>query len=140
MIEFLLFRMKKILLDNTIPNASVDNITVSGGRLNAFNALLGVGDVLCGTAVPEDNAVNAMMKIFPNPSKGGDVFLMTELPPFDRTRISVVDITGREVYSSGLVSAKLTVIHMPLLPEGIYGVVLRKQDGETTALRLLIAR
>lgn len=45
-------QMKQFLLDGTDPIASMNNITVTGGRLNAYNALVNVQSYPCDPTAP----------------------------------------------------------------------------------------
>jgi subtilisin family serine protease len=47
------YKMKQILLENTDPIAALNNITVTGGRLNAHKSLLGVLDFCEELSAPE---------------------------------------------------------------------------------------
>ena len=61
--------IRNSILDNVDPNSTLEGITVTGGRLNVYNALLGL-EASCGEPLLGSLQFN---KIFPNPNLESDI-------------------------------------------------------------------
>lgn len=124
--------MKNILLDAVDANPSLENITSTGGRLNAFGAIRGLAEV-CGSSAGELGITN----IFPNPTDDGNITIEYQAPDNEPVTIKVIDVLGREVFSrevnDPLFSAKrISIINRRVLPTGIYiAVIQRKKEAES---------
>jgi hypothetical protein len=93
-------KVKQLILDSTTPNESLEALTVSGGRLDIFQALIDLPKTLCQrdsadfTQIGDDFQLN---KIFPNPNSGAFQFSYTptSLSPINAR---IIDLSGRELW------------------------------------------
>ncbi len=129
----LALNFRNILLANTDPNASLQGITVSGGRLNVANAVHAVLEV-CGN----DGGTFEIISLAPNPSTT-DVTVTVSLPDAIRTPLRVFDAGGRLVHeedvrpiSAGQQTVTFRTGH--LVPGVYYVSLMRGKMVSTKAL------
>jgi subtilisin family serine protease len=128
--------MKNYLLSSADPNPSLASLTVSGGRLNLYNALIAVQAYDClHTAVESYPSASQSLQLIPNPANG-TVQLSFESDATTCT-IAILDMLGQQVmteeYSAvkGMNSVQLDIRS---LPAGIYFVTVNAGQ----AVRLVV--
>lgn len=97
--------LKQYLLQGTDPISSLDNITVTGGRLNIHNALLQMDNYPClpasGLKKMADSNIGQPLTLSPNPSNG-----VVNLNYFAKTDATVLaniqDLSGRNILTLDL--------------------------------------
>ena len=70
-------------------------------------------------------ALTASINVYPNPSRG--VFNV-EIPNVDNAEISIVTLTGKQVYS-GTTSQSITKVDLSNLAAGMYMVRVKTAEG-----------
>jgi subtilisin family serine protease len=119
--------LRGMILNNVDENSSLFNKSVTGGRLNAFQSILGLAEV-CGGSSGDFNIV----KVWPNPAKNGRLVVQFETPDNEEIQFKVVDILGRIVYeesvSDPLFSLKQIKVETNGLPMGIYFATIQRGD------------
>jgi len=123
--------IKQLLLDNAEPNQSLEGITVSGGRLNVFNALTGLRD-LCGGSAIGDLSIS----LSPNPVSAADNLTMEyTVPSIDVYNMYIYNNIGGLEYFQKLEPQIFgnSGIDIPLkgiMDGGLYHVLLEGPGGK----------
>jgi serine protease len=91
---------KQYLLQSTDPITALDNISVTGGRLNINNALLELANYPCLPATANSSKQNLIgigsLTLSPNPAS--DFVNLKYIAPFDAKIVAVItDVAGRQV-------------------------------------------
>ncbi len=117
--------IRSMLLSGVDENASLSGKTRTGGRLNAFNALLGLADVCGGTSGELD-----IVSIWPSPTTNGRVTVQFETPDNEPVDFMIVDVLGRVIHEQTiqdpLFSVKQVQVSTAGFPIGIYFATIRK--------------
>ena len=90
---------KDFMLNHVDPNTSLQNKTVSGGRLNIYNSLAAITD-FCTITSDNLKVVGGFqsfnLQLFPNPASS-TIELFYQLPQSASVSIQIIDVTGRMV-------------------------------------------
>jgi subtilisin family serine protease len=126
--EALALIMKYMLLNDGVDSVfSLQNITVTGGRLNLYKALLAVLEYTCNVGV--DETIASRLMIFPNP---GNDLVSIVLPESAQTggQLEVYSVTGQLVYTSS-VAAGTPMIQISIsdFSSGFYSIILRTSES-----------
>lgn len=119
-------KVKQLILNSAAPRESLESITVSGGRLDVFEALKGVPEALCETDSSETTQIGdkfQLNEIYPNPNSGEFTFSFTptSLSPI---KARIIDLTGRVVWNQE---------YLPLIfQEQSFGVNLERKLSNST--------
>lgn len=132
------YKIKDYILNSTDKVSSLENITVSGGRLNVYNAMKEL-QVFCPTTTGELNIDN----VFPNPSYRENIHIKYTSPDdSDEYDLLIFNSIGHLVYketiNAPLFGAKEYVIEMPELSSGTYIIVLRNEGNITSYKHVII--
>jgi hypothetical protein len=107
---FIRFHFKSDSIDNNKAGWMIDNIVI-------YNTLI--------SDIPEYNAKNGIINIYPNPATNNIYFALPENKSPDK--IMVYDMTGRCIYSAKNASNELSVSGWP---KGGYTVMIKCDDAE----------
>jgi subtilisin family serine protease len=128
--------IKRALLEGVDPIQSLQDITLTGGRLNIYNALRFISQG-CSTSIGE----LSLTKIYPNPTHG-EVTIEMQTPNFDEFEVIVSNPLGqvvyREVFSPLRLDPKKKSIDLSHLAAGVYIVSLA--NGKKWVSRPLVLR
>ena len=120
--------LKNIMLISTDPLQELENRTVSGGRLNVFNAMTNL-QAYCGTQV--GNALN-IDNIFPNPSNG-EITIQFETPDFEPYQLIISNALGQMVFEREVIPPRFAepaiTENLSWLSPGIYNVTLLRGNS-----------
>ncbi|MCB0629442.1 MAG: S8/S53 family peptidase [Saprospiraceae bacterium] len=116
--------VKRALLEGVDPLQSLQDITLTGGRLNIYNSLRLLSDG-CSTSIGE----LALLKLYPNPTSG-QVTIEMQTPDFEDYELIVSNVLGqivyRETFSPLRLDPKKKSIDLSYLAAGVYVVSLVK--------------
>lgn len=135
--------VKQFLLEGADPNASLQNITVSGGRLNLHNSMklmLEFCEYLDSIQSPPVGVLSPdnkpLVTIYPNPAQN-----LLSIEHTDQTMVNgrLVNMLGQTVMSFTTEGSR-TELNIAHLPEGSYIVDLQTTGGERYTQRILIQR
>ena len=119
-------RMKRALMDGVDPLPSLENKTVTGGRLNAFKAMSQLSG-FCGNTAEELDILN----LYPNPTRD-EVTIEFETPDYDPYELKVYNALGQLVHSRKFqpegFTIRTTTIDAATWPVGVYLVTLGRGD------------
>ena len=117
--------LKQFILDGVDPLEDLDTITVSGGRLNVYNAMLML-DEYCDTLTAIAQVDEVQFGLYPNPATdyltiqtNGGYFLYT-----------LADVWGRTCRSGEISGRTTALVDIRNLPAGIYVCTLRTSAGK----------
>jgi subtilisin family serine protease len=124
--------LKRMIMDNVDTNSSLTGKTVSGGRLNAFQSMIGLAEI-CGGSTGDFKIVN----VWPNPARDGKIAVQFETPDNEELMFRIVDVLGRTVYEETvkdpLFSFKIIRVETQGLPIGVYFATLQHGDDIQSA-------
>jgi hypothetical protein len=118
--------LKQFILDGTDTLAELDGITVTGGKLNIYNAMVNLQNY-CDTMTAGVAEMNRSVRVYPNPASE-QLFLQT--PGTGNYTFSFTDIMGRNVLQGELHMAQIQTIDISSLTPGMYVVTLLEQDSQ----------
>jgi serine protease len=130
--------IKGFLMQGVDPIPDLDGITVTGGRLNVYNAMM-LLDEFCmdmPASVDETNKIHPL--VFPNPVQ--DHIVLAHLPEGSNILFTFADVQGRVVLSGSLspsTQSTQTILVQELVP-GAYVLGLRTGDGRVFLNELII--
>jgi hypothetical protein len=131
--------MKNYLLLGTDPISALNNITVTGGRLNLNNALQNVLGYNCSVNDLNEHAQYNDLKLFPNPANN---FVELEyFLPEQYIQIEITDVTGRIIQSvnrnlnNGIKRHKLD---LESIENGVYFITVKGKSTRTKSMKLII--
>lgn len=135
--------VKQFLLEGADSNTSLQNITVSGGRLNVYNSMklmLDFCEYLDSIQSPPVGLSNPGQEptviVYPNPAQHK---LVIEHTGITLVNGSLVNMLGQTVMNFTTQHDK-TTLNIAHLPEGSYVIDIQTTDGVRHAQRLLIQR
>lgn len=134
--------LKSYILQGTDPISALNNITVTGGRLNLFNTLQLVQSYNCsvvGSIENESNSYSAI-QLFPNPSNGGWVELHY-FSPDDLFDIVVRNTIGQEVLRKTRFNHQGNNAHLLDISElsnGVYYVSIESKKKSSQGRKLVV--
>jgi len=130
--------IKNILLVASDPVRDLEDRTVSGGRLNVFNAMTNL-QIYCGTAEGEQLAIN---NLYPNPAFG-TITIEFETPDFEDYQFSITNSLGQRIFERTISPPRFAD---PILTEdvswlspGVYNISLSR-GSEFINRRLVVHR
>lgn len=128
--------LKNILLVGTDPIRGLESRTVSGGRLNVFNAMTNL-QIYCGTTAGENLAI---LNVYPNPTAGA-ITIAFETPDFEPYQFVISNSLGQIILERTITPPRFA---SPLITEdvnnlspGVYTVSLLR-DNQQVSQRLII--
>lgn len=128
---------KDSLLHATDPIADLNGITVTGGRLNLFRAVLAASYYCSGAGITNNEQENGTIRLYPNPAE--DQIELSSLSGI--TSVQLYNALGQlmEGIPSGLSSKGTTGFKIPVqhYPAGIYFVQVWTTDGKSVGLRFI---
>lgn len=129
-----ILKIKDYILDGTDSIAELNGVSVSGGRLNLFNALINLLDgSYCDNAVQDINSHTLPVNIFPNPSSEIIYFNFqeTESKPLEFSLL-ITNILGQEIFSQNynLVQLQNYGISVKDFAPGVYTILLSDITGK----------
>jgi subtilisin family serine protease len=131
-------RMKNFILSGVDSAASLAGVTVSGGRLNVYQALLNAAAYYnCSVGIDEALAVNDVL-VFPNPAT--DIINVVKSGSIKITDLHLSNVLGEEVMIIDA-SDKFSIpfqIDVSALSPGIYFLNIESSDKQTASIKLLI--
>jgi hypothetical protein len=132
------YQIKDYILNSTDKVSSLENITVSGGRLNVYNTMKAL-QVFC----PTTSGALSIDKVFPNPSYREDIHLKYTSPDdSDEYDLLIFNAFGHMIYKESinppLYGEKEHLIEMPELSSGTYFIVLRNEGNITSYKHVII--
>lgn len=114
--------VKRALLEGVDPLQSLQDISVTGGRLNVFTALKQLSQG-CATSI----GPLSLLKLYPNPTYG-EVTIEMQTPDFGEYELLVTNALGqvvyREVFSPLRLDPKKKTLELGILSAGVYVVSL----------------
>ncbi|MEM6318742.1 MAG: S8 family serine peptidase [Bacteroidota bacterium] len=129
--------LKNVLLIATDPIRGLESRTVSGGRLNVFNAMTNLQSY-CGTMAGDQLAIT---NLYPNPTTGL-ITLEFETTDFEPYQLIISNNLGQIVFEKSIMPPRFAT---PVLEEdlswlasGVYTVSLLR-DEEQVSQRLIVA-
>nr|WP_321234298.1 S8 family peptidase [uncultured Psychroserpens sp.] len=129
--------VRDLILNNVDPNASLNGITTTGGRLNVNNAMQALiancGDLL---NVSEFDIDNNIINIFPNPSNG--LLTISNTSNKSLESISIYSLDGRLVKT--ISSNKSTSINISNMAEGAYVFKITFAGSDTIHNKIVIKK
>lgn len=122
--------IREVILKGVDPNASLNGITATGGRLNVFNSMVQIQN-FCGVTTGD----LGILRLKPNPAD--DLMVMDfETPDFEDYQLDIYNAIGQLVYTDVIQPArflrKSITINTSLLTRGTYFLVLRGQENLQT--------
>lgn len=128
--------LKNILLVGTDPINELANTTVSGGRLNVFNAMTNL-QIYCGTSEGEKLDI---LNLYPNPTSG-EITLTFETPDFEPYQFLITNSLGQIVLERTVTPPRFAIPsvteNVDHLSSGIYTVSLLRSNQQISK-RLVI--
>lgn len=129
--------MRSIILEGVDQAASLQNKTVTGGRLNIFNSMVRAREA-CGSSTSS----LALLKLFPNPTQDW-LTIAYETADYAPLELSVLDVYGRQLRAERVrvpyFSEKKHLLDVAKLPQGAY--FLRLTSGKESILtKFIISR
>ncbi len=128
--------LKNILLVGTDPIRGLESRTVSGGRLNVFNAMTNL-QIYCGTTEGENLAI---LNVYPNPTAGA-ITIAFETPDFEPYQFVISNSLGQIILERTITpprfSTPLIIEDVSNLSPGVYTVSLLR-DNQQVSQRLVI--
>jgi subtilisin family serine protease len=118
-------RLKNFILEGVDPITSMEGQTVTGGRLNVYQALLNAAAYYnCNVGVDEVNPADETLHVYPNPA---DDVLNVEIKNLNTnsTLLTVKNVLGQTVLTKAVPpSLSNLVLNVSALPKGIYFLAL----------------
>lgn len=137
---------------NLQPGDSVDitgaiKLCFSGGPLNVvFNNATSLYEPAllpesCASTVPvygvEEKGNREELIVYPNPGNG---VVSVKRSGFDKTRLTIMDYKGKEVYRTDEEAWQEMTLHLNDLPNGLYLIRIENRDGKNNAVKFLLCR
>lgn len=137
---------------NLQPGDSVDitgaiKLCFSGGPLNVvFNNATSLYEPAllpesCASTVPVygagEKGDREELIVYPNPSNGE---VSVKRSGFDKTRLTIMDYKGKEVYRTDEEAWQEMTLHLNDLPNGLYLIRIENRNGKNDAVKFLLCR
>ncbi len=123
--------LKNIMLAGTDPIPGLKDRTVSGGRLNAFKAMVNL-QAYCGTRRGEKLAI---LNLYPNPTDAG-ITLEYETKDYEPHQLTIVNALGQIVLEKSFnpprFAEPIMTEELTGLAPGVYRLVLQKNSSMAT--------
>ncbi len=130
--------VKNILLVGSDPIRGLESRTVSGGRLNVFNAMTNL-QIYCGTTEGEQLAI---LNLYPNPTTGA-ITIAFETPDFEPYQFVISNSLGQIILEKTITPPRFST---PIIQEdvshlspGVYTASLIR-DNQQVSQRLVIQK
>lgn len=135
-------KVKDSLMSSVDPIASMDGITVTGGRLNVFKAVTSIHYYCSGVSVAdysEEEAVN-ILQVYPNPANGFATVKFLAIEPENTIRIT--NTLGQQVKHFELENCSKgkqdVEINLNDFEKGIYFISLNSGHSGRNTVKLLV--
>lgn len=126
--------LKQFVLDGTEPLAELEGITVTGGKLNIYNAMINLQNY-CDTMTAGVSALNSHIQVYPNPASQQITLHTDEIGNYS---FSMTDIMGRTVLQGDLLMTQVHTINTRSLAPGMYVLTLINQENQVPAFTRII--
>jgi subtilisin family serine protease len=131
--------LKDSLLNATDPKAALSGITVTGGRLNLFNAVKSIQNYCLTTGIKEGAEEELVLNVYPNPTNG---IITLSYASLEDANVVIRNVLGQEsknirVSASGTNGKQIT-IDMSGLSKGLYFVNLASAERSTKVLKVVL--
>ncbi|MBL7883965.1 MAG: S8 family serine peptidase [Bacteroidia bacterium] len=130
--------IKDSLLNATDAKASLAGITVTGGRLNLFNAVKSIQNYCLSSNIPENEFNGIVKNVYPNPATNS-ITLVYECSQANEIVIS--NVLGQEVIKTkGLTTQGIShqKIDVSNLSKGIYFIRIDSQAKKSNNIKVII--
>lgn len=132
--------VKDSLLNATDPNASLDGITVTGGRLNTFKAVNSMLNYCSAVGIGENKNVPVQkLDVFPNPANS-EVFLRFQ--SFGKGKVllynSLGEILREQEFIGNGQNMNMLSFSLNNVPPGLYFVQIQDLAGRSTSAKLMV--
>lgn len=124
-------------------NGADDSFPPSGLRCYADDAIdVQISETMpCDSLTPEITAIHQIknelgINVYPNPSNG-IVFVDCSNINSKDNNILIIDITGKQIYSSQLTAQVVNKIDISSLPNGIYIAQIKNGDGDVDSFKIV---
>lgn len=130
--------IKDFLMQGVDPIPDLDGITVTGGRLNVYNAMLLLDDFCMDMPASINESGSVQPLVFPNPVHNH--LVLAHLPERNDILFTFADIRGRVVLSGSLSPSTQSTQTIPVheLVPGAYVLGLRTGDGRVLLNELIV--
>ena len=122
--------VKQSILNSVVPLESLNERTVSGGRLDLFNAMTVLSD-LCNNGTLSTRETLEFISIGPNPVES-DLTFQYDFANFSDHQIKIYNSIGKLIFvesiSPSLFVKPMEILNLQYLPQGMY--LLNFSDGE----------
>ncbi|HCA83209.1 MAG TPA: hypothetical protein DEP18_05430 [Flavobacteriales bacterium] len=128
--DALALQMKSYLLNDGVDSVfALQNITVTGGRLNLYKALLAVQEYDCtsGSIGIEETAAT-LLRFYPNPATD-EITLIVPEGMEGLINISIFNMTGQQVLSKSFSGQNMISLSLLDLCAGIYSISLSTSNN-----------
>lgn len=133
-------KVRDYILNGVDDNASLDGITVTGGRLNTNNSIRALVDECSAAAsVAEFDHTGFSANLFPNPLQGDELNVSIEAVQTANGQIQIFDMAGKNIYNQSLklfTGTNQFTLQLPEMVPGVYNVFITTADGNKN-LKLL---
>ena len=125
---------KELILSGTDPITSLKDITVSGGRLNAFNALNRIND-FCNN----ENQDLEIDLIYPNPTRD-QLIIEYQSPSANTVNMTIFNMLGQKVMEENLfpsfIESAMATVNVQNFAQGTY--LIRLESGDMVVNRKFV--
>tara|TARA_R110000850_G_scaffold203228_1_gene329521 strand:- start:139985 stop:141592 length:1608 start_codon:yes stop_codon:yes gene_type:complete len=127
--------VRDYILDGVDPNASLEGITVTGGRLNVNNAIqLLMGD--CENLSVASTSLVDKISLYPNPTEG--IMYVKTPQPLQVSKIKILSLDGREI--STLQNSDITKVDISTLSKGVYILQIEFENVKNTIYKKIVKK
>lgn len=133
--------LKDSLLNSTDPKAALSSMTVTGGRLNLFNAVKSIQNYCLSTniGIDEPEAAFQIRNVYPNPTSNS---LNVTFYSNEDTEIKVIDVLGRQVkntlHSSSSTAIQKVNIDLNDVSKGLYFVSIQSTNKKSNVMKVIV--
>jgi serine protease len=121
--------LREFLFESVDPVEDLDTITVTGGRLNVYQAMLTLENYCSALDIPDGNATE-FIAVYPNPATTH--ITIGPLPAQTKYFYSLADVLGRPVISGTLTQPTQSTgsISLETVPAGLYLLQISNPVGQ----------
>lgn len=125
-------KVRDYILTGVDANASLADITTTGGRLNVNNAVQNMVDNCAALSIEEEKVPFTNVTLYPNPVTGNTLTLVYNSSVNEQGNIFITDMTGKIIYTQELLinsGVNKIAIDLPVLAEGMYNLSVISNTG-----------
>lgn len=133
--------LKDSLLNATDPNANLNGITVTGGRLNLYHSVRAIQNYCAAVGIQELGGNNSfeITNVYPNPASQQ---LTVVINTFETASIIMTDVLGQEVKrisnQTAVNGKQLVKIDISGMSKGIYFVSLNTSNKKSSVVKVIV--